>query len=36
MGAVHPEPFDSYEELYDRFEHEWQAIAITFVNRGCV
>ena len=36
MGSVRPEPFNSYEELYDRFEHEWQAIAITFANRGSV
>jgi hypothetical protein len=32
MGAIRPEPFTSYEELYDRFEQEWQAIAVKFVN----
>ena len=32
MGTVTPEPFTSYEALYDRFEREWQAIAIKFVN----
>lgn len=32
MGRVTPEPFVSYEDLYDRFEEEWQAIAVKFVN----
>ena len=32
MGAITPEPFISYEALYDRFEQEWQALAIKFVN----
>ncbi len=32
MGTVAPEPFTSYEELYDQFEHEWQTIAVKFVN----
>ena len=32
MGAITPEPFTSYEALYDRFEQEWQALAIKFVN----
>mgnify|MGYP001126529806 CR=1 FL=1 len=32
MGTVTPERFTSYEALYDRFEQEWQAIAIKFVN----
>ena len=32
MGAVTPEPFTSYEALYDRFEQEWQSIAVKFVN----
>lgn len=25
-------PFTSYESLYERFEQEWQEIAIKFVN----
>lgn len=32
MGAITPQPFTSYEELYDRFEQEWQTIAVKFVN----
>lgn len=32
MGVITPEPFTSYEALYDRFEQEWQALAIKFVN----
>ena len=32
FGSVTPEPFDGYEKLYDRFEHEWQTIAVKFVN----
>lgn len=32
MGVITPEPFTSYEELYDRFEREWQTIAVKFVN----
>ena len=32
MGTITPEPFTSYEALYDRFEQEWQALAIKFVN----
>lgn len=32
MGAITPERFTSYEELYDRFEQEWQTIAVKFVN----
>lgn len=32
MGVITPEPFTSYESLYDRFEQEWQALAIKFVN----
>ncbi len=32
MGAIRPEPFTSHEELYDRFEQEWQAMAVKFVN----
>lgn len=32
MGVVTPEPFTSYEALYDRFEQEWQTITMKFVN----
>ena len=32
MGVITPDPFASYEALYDRFEQEWQALAIKFVN----
>jgi hypothetical protein len=32
MGVITPEPFTSYEALYDRFEQEWQTIAMRFVN----
>lgn len=32
MGTVTPEPFTSYVALYDRFEQEWQTIAVKFVN----
>ena len=32
MGVITPEPFTSYEALSDRFEQEWQALAIKFVN----
>jgi len=32
MGQVTPEPFTTYEALYERFEQEWQAIAMKFVN----
>ncbi|NDP49355.1 MAG: hypothetical protein GZ085_13415 [Sulfuriferula multivorans] len=32
MGTTVPEPFTTYEELYDRFQAEWQAIAVEFVN----
>lgn len=32
MGVITAEPFISYEALYDRFEQEWQALAIKFVN----
>ena len=34
LGVVTPEKFTSYEELYDKFEMEWQKIAIDFVNRN--
>ncbi len=32
LGVITPVPFTSYAELYDQFEHEWQTIAIKFVN----
>lgn len=32
MGSIVPDLFISYEELYERFEREWQEIAIKFVN----
>lgn len=32
MGVVTPCQFDGYEALYERFEREWQAIAMKFVN----
>jgi hypothetical protein len=32
MGEVIAEPFPGYEELYERFESEWQEIAMEFVN----
>jgi hypothetical protein len=32
FGVITPEPFSSYEALYERFEREWQDIAIRHVN----
>jgi hypothetical protein len=32
LGSITPEPFDGYEQLYNRFEQEWQTIALRFVN----
>ncbi|AEG94189.1 DUF6516 family protein [Ramlibacter tataouinensis] len=32
MGQMTADPFTSYKELYDRFEREWKAIAMKFVN----
>jgi hypothetical protein len=32
MGRVTAEAFPGYEALFERFENEWQAIAIKFVN----
>jgi len=32
MGSIAADPFTSYEELYERFERDWQEIAIKFVN----
>lgn len=34
FGKVSPEPFTTYEELYDAFEREWIEIAIKHVNGG--
>lgn len=34
MGEVTPVVFPGYEDLYNRFEAEWQEIAIEFVNGG--
>lgn len=32
MGVITADPFPGYEELYERFEEEWQSIAIEYVN----
>lgn len=32
MGTIVADSFTSYEELYERFEREWQEIAIKFVK----
>ena len=32
MGHIESDSFTSYQELYDRFEREWQQIATDFVN----
>jgi len=32
MGSIVADPFTSYEALYEKFEREWQEIAIRFVN----
>ena len=32
MGFIVSAPFTSYEELYERFEREWQQIAMQFIN----
>ena len=32
MDSIVPDLFISYEELFERFEREWQEIAIKFVN----
>jgi hypothetical protein len=34
MGEITAEPFPGYEALYERFEAEWQEIAVEFVNRS--
>lgn len=33
LGKVTDDPFTSYEELYDRFQEEWMAIAFEHVNK---
>jgi len=33
-GGITAEPFPGYEALYERFEAEWQQIAMAFVNEG--
>lgn len=32
LGETTPEKFTSYEELREKFEHEWREIATKFVN----
>ena len=32
MGEITAEPFTGYEALYERFEREWQEMAIQFVT----
>jgi hypothetical protein len=32
MGSIVADTFTSYEDLYERFEREWQEIAVKFVN----
>jgi hypothetical protein len=34
LGERTAEVFTSYEELYDRFQEEWMAIALEHVNKG--
>ena len=31
-GTITPEPFDTYEALYERFQSEWMVIAMRYVN----
>jgi len=33
FGVRTPEAFTTYEELYDRFQDEWMAIALEHVNK---
>lgn len=33
-GKVTPEPFHSYEALYETFQNEWMEIALQYVNKG--
>jgi hypothetical protein len=33
-GTISAEAFPGYEALYEKFEKEWQSIAINFVNGG--
>ena len=32
MGFIVPASFTGYEDLYERFEREWQQIAMQFVD----
>ena len=32
MGEISAEPFPGYEPLYERFESEWQALAMKLMN----
>jgi hypothetical protein len=32
LGRVTADLFTNYEDLYEKFEREWQSIAIKFVN----
>jgi hypothetical protein len=32
LGKVTTDFFTNYEDLYEKFEREWQSIAIKFVN----
>ncbi len=34
MGEVNRVDFPGYEALYDRFDSEWKAIAMAWVNEG--
>lgn len=34
FGQITREKFTSYEELYDRFQEEWMALALAHVNKG--
>lgn len=34
MGVITDDPFKDYEDLYKRFQEEWQSIAIEYVNGG--
>ena len=34
MGEISREDFPGYEALYDRFDGEWKAIAMAWVNEG--
>lgn len=34
FGAMTPDSFTTYEELYDRFQDEWMAIALEHISKG--